>query len=286
MIHAFESKQRVIYVVNDEDINVLRQAIDLNQIMGFLARRDIGRLSSEELSSCYGMNQVDLLLVLGSSVISTIEIAATALAAGLAKELMIVGGRGHSTIYLVEALQRSSAYMDIPTGVKSEAEMLLEVAIRCERIHKDQILLETESTNCGNNASYAMKKLASLGRNPRSILIMQDPAMQLRSYASFKRVWSAAGEESQFINYPAFTPNFMVKAGCLAIEEHERLQHAWDADRLVSLIMGEIPRLRDDAYGYGPRGQGFIEHVDIPEHIDEAYERLLQDYAQFVRIQQ
>lgn len=270
--------------MSNEDIDLPRQANDLNQIMAFIACRDIRRLSSEELSSCYGMNQVDLLLVLGSSVISTIEIAAKALAAGLAKELMIVGGRGHSTSYLVDALQLSSAYKDIPTDEMSEAEMLLEVAIRCERIQKDYILLETESTNCGNNASYAWQKLVSLGRNPQSILIMQDPTMQLRSYASFKRVWSAAGETSQFINYPAFIPNFVVKADRLDIEEHERYQHAWNADRLVSLIMGEIPRLRDDAYGYGPRGRGFIEHVDIPEHIEEAYERLLRDYAQFVRI--
>jgi hypothetical protein len=39
--------------------------------------------------------------------------------------------------------------------------------------------------------------------------------------------------------------------------------------------MGEIPRLRDVApSGYGPKGKGFIVHVDIPEAVENAYERL------------
>ena len=48
----------------------------------------------------------------------------------------------------------------------------------------------------------------------------------------------------------------------------------WDAARYVSLLMGEIPRLRDDADGYGPRGKGFIAHVDVPEAVLAAYEWL------------
>ncbi|MEX2415521.1 MAG: ElyC/SanA/YdcF family protein [Paenibacillaceae bacterium] len=269
--------------MNNDDIDLLRQANDLNQISAFLALRDIPQLTREELSSCYGIDQADLLLVLGSSVISTIEIAAKAIEAGLAKELMIIGGRGHSTSYLVEALQQSPSYKAIPTEHRSEAEILLEIAVRSAKLQRDDILLETESTHCGNNASYAWEKLVSLERNPRSILIMQDPTMQLRSYASFKRVWQAAGVECQWINFAVFVPNFRVNNEHLHIEEHDLIQHAWDVDRLVSLIMGEIPRLRDDENGYGPRGRGFIEHVDIPEHIEEAYKRLLQDYALLIR---
>ena len=30
--------------------------------------------------------------------------------------------------------------------------------------------------------------------------------------------------------------------------------------------MGEIPRLTDNAEGYGPNGKKFICHVDIPEN--------------------
>lgn len=38
----------------------------------------------------------------------------------------------------------------------------------------------------------------------------------------------------------------------------------WPLDRYVSLLMGEVPRLTDDADGYGPAGRDFIAHVDVP----------------------
>jgi hypothetical protein len=47
--------------------------------------------------------------------------------------------------------------------------------------------------------------------------------------------------------------------------------------------MGEIPRLKDDENGYGPRGKGFIGHVDIPKEVLEAYEELLTYYSGYLR---
>lgn len=45
-------------------------------------------------------------------------------------------------------------------------------------------------------------------------------------------------------------------------------------DRYIQLLMGEIPRLKDDINGYGPNGKGYIEHVDIPYSVEEAYSKL------------
>ncbi|STD42197.1 Uncharacterised protein [Edwardsiella tarda] len=42
----------------------------------------------------------------------------------------------------------------------------------------------------------------------------------------------------------------------------------------MSLLLGEIPRLRDDAQGYGPRGRDFIAHVDLPDEVEAAFQRL------------
>lgn len=39
---------------------------------------------------------------------------------------------------------------------------------------------------------------------------------------------------------------------------------------MSSLLWGEIPRLTDDADGYGPRGKNFIAHVDIPTEVRAA----------------
>lgn len=48
----------------------------------------------------------------------------------------------------------------------------------------------------------------------------------------------------------------------------------WDVDRYRALLMGEVPRLRDDEEGYGPRGAGFIAHVDVPDEVERAWELL------------
>lgn len=60
-------------------------------------------------------------------------------------------------------------------------------------------------------------------------------------------------------------------------------QGVWDVDRYISLLLGEIPRLRDDEGGYGPAGKNFIDHIDIPAKVEEAHARLAQRYPQLLR---
>lgn len=57
----------------------------------------------------------------------------------------------------------------------------------------------------------------------------------------------------------------------------------WTMERYLTLLMGEIPRLRDDAEGYGPRGRGFIAHVDVPEEVERAFEFLRAQFPEYVR---
>ena len=47
--------------------------------------------------------------------------------------------------------------------------------------------------------------------------------------------------------------------------------------------MGEIPRLNDDAEGYGPAGKNFIAHVEIPAEIRAAFQRLQTVYGSRTR---
>jgi hypothetical protein len=51
----------------------------------------------------------------------------------------------------------------------------------------------------------------------------------------------------------------------------------------LDLLMGEIPRLRDDERGYGPNGLGLIGHVNIPDDVLAAFDCLLPQYAQHIR---
>ena len=50
-------------------------------------------------------------------------------------------------------------------------------------------------------------------------------------------------------------------------------------ERYIQLLMGEIPRLRDDHNGYGPKGKAFIAHVEIPESVEGAFSFLSQRYS-------
>jgi hypothetical protein len=61
------------------------------------------------------------------------------------------------------------------------------------------------------------------------------------------------------------------------------VQGVWGVERFLSLLLGEIPRLRDAPGGYGPRGSGFIDHVDIPEEVETAWAWLAGRYPQLLR---
>jgi hypothetical protein len=43
-----------------------------------------------------------------------------------------------------------------------------------------------------------------------------------------------------------------------------RSRHCQRMERFISLLMGEVQRLRNDEQGYGPRGKGFFAEVILP----------------------
>lgn len=57
----------------------------------------------------------------------------------------------------------------------------------------------------------------------------------------------------------------------------------WDIQTYISLLMGEIPRLSDDANGYGPKGKNFIAHVDIPAAVRRAFDEIRTAYPHLIR---
>jgi hypothetical protein len=151
------------------------------------------------------------------------------------------------------------------------------------------VLVEDQSTNCGANASMTKDLLASHGvHRPRSIIVAQDPTMCRRTAASFEKLYEAdAGTKPQILCWPTFVPQVTmakdhvvdgVDSDALArltfqvdAASGPSLDDLWDMSRFADLIMGEIPRLRDSADGYGPKGKGFISHVDVPESVEAAW---------------
>jgi uncharacterized SAM-binding protein YcdF (DUF218 family) len=267
---------------NGEHGQALEQdAADLNVLIAFLARMDLPDLTSESLLAGYGIPRADLLILLGNGILYTTEMAALGFQRGIAEQLLIVGGIGHSTDYLRDSIRRDPRFCGIAVQDRTEAEMLKEVVVGHFEVNEANVLTETESTNCGANAVEALKLLRRQERLPKTVILVQDPTMQMRSYASFQQAWKSL-PEMQFLNYPAFVPLVAAKQGRLVFTTNE-ISGLWSMDRFLTLVMGEFPRLFDNEQGYGPRGRGYIAHVDIPAEVEAAYYRLLSRYSAYSR---
>ncbi|MCY6371146.1 YdcF family protein [Clostridium ganghwense] len=258
------------------------QVCDFNIITSFLALRDIEELNQQQLNHCFGFKQADLLILLGNSMPYIAEQAANAYKNGIVKELMIVGGKGHSTKYLRDNIKKHHKYGDIEVKDRAEADILREIVVDYLGVNQEHVFIENKSTNCGSNAREALKVIKNYKKRPKSIILMQDPIMQLRTHASFQHEWK---EENgiMFINYATFIPHIKVLHESFSFVT-DKIYGLWSTERFLSLVMGEIPRLCDDKKGYGPNGKCFIEHVDIPQKVMTAYEKLFPLYNEFLKI--
>ena len=254
---------------------------DINKIIQFLSKRDINELSCDALVKNFGITQVDMIIILGNSIPYIAEIGARAYKSGLANDIMIVGGIGHSTEYLIRNVLENNKYKNIEVTDKSEADILKQIIVEGENIQQDKIITESKSTNCGENASEALNILNGKHKVPKSIILIQDPTMQLRSHASFLKEWQE--KNTLIISYAPFIPQLKVSENGYEYINKE-IYGLWAKDRFIDLIMGEIPRLNDVENGYGPKGKGFISHVDIPEEIFCCYKRLLCYYDEYNEI--
>lgn len=261
--------------------NIEADVTDLNAVVRFLSRTDVPQLTPASLLAHTGLSSVDLLVLIGNSVLHTAVKAADGWRQGIAEKLLIAGGIGHSTSDLRRNVQNDPRFSEMDVEEQAEADIFGDLLVQHFGIDESKILLERNSTNCGANASEVYRLLSEHDKRPKTMLIVQDPVMQLRTHASFRRVWSD-DPGVRFINCPTFVPLLKSKQRRLAFARPD-LAGLWSMERFLSLVMGEIPRLRDDENGYGPRGRGYIEHVDIPAEIEASYERLLPRYGRYAR---
>lgn len=224
-------------------------AADLDLLGAYLARRDPGA----------DTEPADVLVLCGSAVLATLEVAADLWHRGVVPRIVVTGGIGHSTEHLRRALP------GVPTTGRSEADVLGALLVRRHRIPAEVVALEEAATNCGENARLT---LDLLGPGVRSLVVVQDPTMQRRTHAAFEHL---AGARTAVRSLAPFVPTAAARTG------------VWTPERFTSLALGEVRRLRDDEHGYGPRGAGFIGHVDVPADVLAAAERLAAGRPDAVR---
>jgi uncharacterized SAM-binding protein YcdF (DUF218 family) len=249
---------------------------NINILSDFLGKRDLPTLSSSALKEKYKISQADLLILFGGSIPYGCDVVGKAVLNNICKIFMIVGGEGHTTESLRQAVHQ--AYPEIVTAGKSEADVM--AAYISWKYGIDEILLERNSTNCGNNVTYALELMKQNKLCPQNMIIVQDATMQCRMDAGFRKYLE--NEEIQLINFASYKVKVEVRNEKLVVDSSD-LWGMWDIERYISLLLGEIPRLLDTVSGYGPEGKGYIAHVEVPVKVIKAFEELKMDYGALVR---
>lgn len=277
----------------------------INTISAFLANSQIPSLHSHT-------TPVSVIVLCGNSILPLATHVFTALQANptLTTHLVICGGIGHSTPHLYDAVSSHPIYHTLSANITTtnppEAELLHAIQRTFHPLppFHPQIHIEPHSTNCGANALETRHLLDATNiPTPTSLLIVQDPTMSLRTLASFQHAYSdhhhhhhTSSPPPTFQTCPVIVPRMKLllppttdKSSAVSSNsddsttplsllawDHPPSESAllWPIPRFLDLLMGEIPRLRDDAEGYGPKGKGFIAHVDVSREVEEAFELL------------
>lgn len=183
----------------------------------------------------------DAILVLCSHDERVAERGAHLFLQGFAPLLIFSGGRGAITQKLWN---------------EPEAERFARIAMRMHVPH-DCILIESKSTNTGENVQFTRKLLAGRGIDPQKFIVVQKPYMERRSYATFRKFWPekevmVTSPQVSFIDY-------------LAEYAHSSLSPA----DVIGIMVGDLQRIRI----YPELGYQIAQ--EIPEDVWRAYEQLV-----------
>ena len=179
----------------------------------------------------------DLILVLGSNDVRVAEHAASLFVLGLAPLIVCSGDVGRLTA---------------TRFARSEAETFADVAV-ANGVPREAILLETRSTNTGENVVFSRELLEARGINPRRIILVQKPYMERRAYATFLRRWP--GPEARVTSPPIpfdgyFTPEL-------------------PRELVINILVGDVQRMKVYA------GRGFQVPQAIPDDVWAAFGELV-----------
>ena len=254
------------YKIKEERLS----ADDINTLGNFCGKRDLTALTPEELKNRFGIEQADVFVLFGGSILSGGDVLAEAIKNRIAKRTVIVGGAGHTTDTLRQRVHKD--YPNIETDGLSEAEVFSRYLDTIYGLRADY--LEMKSTNCGNNITYLLELLEKEQIPFSSILLCQDATMQHRMEAGLRKY---VDENTTIINYAAYQAKVVYEKEKLVYAEE--IHGMWDMDRYMNLLMGEIPRLTDNEEGYGPNGKNFIAHVEVPVAVRKAFDQLEKVYG-------
>jgi uncharacterized SAM-binding protein YcdF (DUF218 family) len=183
------------------------------------------------------LEKADCIFVLGSHDLRVAERGAALYLHGWAPLLIFSGGLGNFTQGMwTEKEADKFAAIAIDMGVPGEA-----------------IITENMSTNTGENVRFTRKLLEERGVYPQSVIVVQKPYMERRSYATIEKVWPGkklmvTSPQIPFDKYPT---------------DEIPLEH------VINIMVGDLQRIK--VY---PE-KGFQVYQEIPANVWDAYEQLV-----------
>ena len=189
------------------------------------------------------IRNADCIIGLGTIDINVANVASELYLKGYANKLIFSGGLGKITRKLWN---------------ETEAEKFAKIAIQ-RGVPSNNIYLEKESTNTGDNFRFSKKLIENLKLDIKSCIIVCKPYDERRAYATFKKIM------------PEY--DGIVYSENISCEEYyQKYGNEW-----VHVLVGDIQRMK---IFYE---KGWQIKMDIPQNVWKAYETLVRKgYNKFV----
>lgn len=186
----------------------------------------------------HSLRRSDCILALGSHDLRVAERAADLWLQGWAPYVVFSGGLGNLT-----------------SGIwkEPEADQFARIAEQ-KGVPRESILIENRSTNTGENIHFTRKLLAEQHLDPQTLIVVQKPYMERRSFATVKKIWP---EKEIIITSPQ-----------LGFDEYPAADIP--VERVIHIMVGDLQRIK-----IYPE-KGFQIYQEIPDNVWSAYEQLIQ----------
>ncbi|KAB2114043.1 YdcF family protein [Vibrio alginolyticus] len=189
------------------------------------------------------LKPADCLFVMCSNDVRVAEHAAKLYHQKLAPLIVFSGGEGRFTDGLFE---------------KSEAETFAEIA-KMSGVPSEAILLETESSNSGENVRFTEQRLKEEGKQCSSFILVQKPFMERRAIATFEKQWQS--------------PYTQLQVSSAALPFFEYINEDMPLMMVLEALMEDFSRVKS----YPEKG--FQTEQNIPQQVESSYQVLLERFG-------
>ncbi len=188
------------------------------------------------------LTPADCLFVMCSNDLRVAEYAAKLYQQKLAPLLVFSGGEGRFTDGLFD---------------KSEAETFAEIA-KLAGVPNEAILIETQSSNSGENVRFTEQLLIEKGVNCESLILVQKPFMERRAIATFEKQWQSPYSRLQVTStaHPFF----------------EYINEEMPLMMVLEALMEDFSRVKTYP------DKGFQAKQEIPAHVESSYQALREKF--------